>query len=102
MGIDDEAHVGHPGPGGHKRQIRDPELVRRGRGELPLHQIRVPRRRRVGLGGPDAFAAPHTLDADNPHQPGHLVSADVVAGPTGGFPQLSGPVDAVVVLPQLM
>ena len=54
----------------------------------------------VGFGGADPFAAAQPCDAGGPHQPGDLITADVVAGPAGGFPQLAGPVDAVVVLPQ--
>ena len=63
-------------------------------------QIGMPRRGGVGLGGADPFAAAGPGDAGGPHQPGDLVTADVVAGPAGGLPQLAGPVDPVVVLPQ--
>lgn len=93
-------HVGHSGPGRHERQIRHPELVRRGRAELALDQIGVPLGAVVGFGGLDPFAAPDALDASRPHQPGHLIPADVVAGTAGGFPQLADPIDAVVVFPQ--
>src|SRR5690606_9596401 len=41
------------------------------------------------------------FDAFGAHQPGDLVPADVVSGPTSGLPQLPRPVDAVVVFPQL-
>ena len=99
--VDDEAHVGHPGPGRHEGQIGHPQLIGCGRGEVAAHQIGMPRRGRVGFGGADPFAAPDPGDARRPHQPGDLVTADVVAGPAGGLPQLAGPVDPVVVLPQL-
>jgi len=101
VGIDDEADIGHPGPGRDERQIRDPQLVRSGCGERALDQIRVTRRGRVGFGGADSFAAPYAFDASGTHQPGHLISPDVMAGSAGCFPQLARPVDAVVVLPEL-
>ena len=41
------------------------------------------------------------VDAGGPHQPGDLVTADVVAGTPGRLPELPGPVDPVVVLPEL-
>ena len=101
VGIDDEADVGHAGPGRDERQIGDPQLIGRGRGEVPAHQIGMARGGGVRFGGADPFAAPHTGDPGSPHEPGDLVPAEVVAGTAGGFPQLARPVDAVVVLPQL-
>lgn len=100
VGIDDEADVGHPGPSGHERQIGDPELVGRGRAEFALDQIGVPLGAEVGSGGLDPFAAPCTFDTGAAHQPGHLIPADVVAGPTRRLPQLADPIDAIVLLPQ--
>src|SRR5262249_18926429 len=70
------------------------------RGELAADQIRVPRCGRIRLGGAHPFAAPRPVDAGGAHEPGHLIAADVVTGPTCRLPQLAHPVDAVVVLPQ--
>ena len=69
--------------------------------KFALDQIGMPPGARVGPGGADPFAATHPFDAGGPHQPGHLIAADVVTGPACRFPQLVRPVDAVVVLPQL-
>ena len=38
VGVDDEAGVGHPGPRRDVGEVGDPQLVRSGRGEVPLHQ----------------------------------------------------------------
>jgi hypothetical protein len=66
-----------------------------------LDQIRMPRRGLVPSGGHGAMLpADRADDPADPHQPGHLVPADVVAGAAGRMPQLPGPVDAPVVLPQ--
>ena len=54
-------------------------------------------RRRVG--GDDPAAALDAPDAGLAHQAGHLVPADVVAGPAGRLPELVGPIDRVVGLP---
>ena len=99
--VDDEAHVGDPGPGRHEGQVGDPQLVRGGRGELPL---------RPGPGAAPATGSGRVVRTRlvrrapsmpaGAHQPGDLVAADVEPGPAGGLPQLAGPVDAVVVLPQ--
>src|SRR4029453_9775755 len=46
------------------------------------------------------LSAEDAADPGDLHQPGHLVAADVVAGAASRMPQLPGPVDAPVVLPQ--
>lgn len=63
------------------------------------HQVGMPRRAGVDLGGADPFAAADSGDPGGPHQPGDLVTTDVVAGASCCFPQLAGTVDPVVVLP---
>jgi hypothetical protein len=99
--VNDEAHVGHPGPGRHECQVGHPELVRGSRGEVAVHQVRVPRRGWVSFGGPHPFAAPDPLNACGPHQPGHLIATDVMTIATSRFPEFAGPIDAVVVFPEL-
>ena len=61
----------------------------------------MPRRGGVGFGGAYPFAAPHSGDPGGPHQSGDLIPAEVVTSPAGGFPQLAGTVDPVVVFPEL-
>ena len=101
VGVGDEADVGHPGPGRHVGQIGDPQLVRAGGGEVPVDQVRVPCGQRIRVGGPDLPGTPHPFDPGCPHQPGDLVTADVIPGPPGGLPELVRPVDPVVVHPEL-
>ena len=93
--VDDEAHVGHPGPGRHISQVRHPQLVRGGpmKWRLPGPAARAPL---VRPGGDHSASPAHASDAGLAHEPGHLVPADVVAGTLGGFPQLVGAVDRVV------
>ena len=98
--VDDEAHVRDTGPGRHERQIRYPEPVRGARGELPLHQVRVPRRRRIRPRRLDPLRPPRALDPRSAHQPGGLVAADHDPRAAGSFPELADPVDAVVGLPE--
>lgn len=99
--VGDEADVGDPGPGRHVGQVGDPQLVRAGGGEVAAHQVWVTGRGRVGLGGADPLGASGPFDALGAHQPGDLVPAHLPAGPDRGLPELAGPVDAVVVLPEL-
>ncbi len=99
--VDDEAHVGDAGPCRHEGQICHPEPVRRGCGELPLHEVRVPRRRRIRPRRLHSLRPSGTLDPGDPHQPGGLVSADHDPRAAGGLPELTDPVDAVVALPEL-
>ena len=101
VGVDDEADVGDAGPGRHEGQICDPQLVRRGGGEVAAHQVRVPRHARVWRGGAHPLGAPHALDTLGAHQPGDLVAADVVTRASRGLPDLPCPVDPVVGFPQL-
>ena len=62
------------------------------RGEVAVHQIRRPHRVGVLTGGEHLLATPgDALDAQLTHQPGDLVPADVVAGPTGAFQSLWAP-----------
>jgi hypothetical protein len=66
--------------------------------ELALDQIGVAAQLQVGLGGADPFAAAHPDNAGGAHVPGDLITAHVMAGSAGGFPQLARPADAVFVL----
>ena len=90
VGVDDEAGVGHPGPRRDVGEVGDPQLVRSGRGEVPLHQIRVPLRRDRRSSAPDLLGPPDAFDPRGPHQPGDLVTPDLMADAAGGLPQLPG------------
>lgn len=99
--VDDEAHIGDAGPGRHECQISDPEPIGRRCGELPFHEVRVPRRRRIRSRRLDPLRPPRAFDPRDPHQPGGLVPADRDPRTSGGFPELADPVNAVVGLPDL-
>ena len=58
------------------------------------------RRRGVGAGGAHPPATAHPSMPGCTHQPGDLVTADVMAGAAGRLPQLVRPVDPVVRHPQ--
>ena len=49
--VDDEAHVGHPGPRRHVGEVGDPQGVGPLGGEVPVDEVRCPHRVRVGPGG---------------------------------------------------
>jgi hypothetical protein len=82
------------------RQVGDPEPVWSGRGELPLHQSRVPCGRWVRPCRLHALGPGCTLDPSSTHQAARLVSTDIDPGTAGGLPELADPIDAVVVLPE--
>ncbi len=56
----------------------------------------------VRLRGADPLAALHTRDPSGTHQPGYLISTDVITGTLSRLPDLPRTVDPVVVLPQLL
>lgn len=64
VSIGDEADVRDPCPGSHVRQVGDPQLVRRGGGEISSDQVRVPIRAGGGAGGPHPLATADTFDAE--------------------------------------
>jgi len=94
--VDDEAHVRHPGPGGHVGQVHRPQLVGGDRGEATLDQVRWSGCLRVGAGRGDPPSAASPTDAQLAHQPGDLAAADVMTRSARGLPQLARPVDPVV------
>ena len=59
----------------------------------------MPWRAEVGFGGAYRFAPPGSGDPGSAHQSGDLVTADIMTGAAGGFPELASAVDAIVVLP---
>ena len=75
-----ERHVDHPRPGRAVGEVGHPQLVRPGRGEMPVHQVSGPGRGRVRPGGPRRpGAAGQAGDAHLAHQPldgapGHVMA----------------------------
>ena len=98
--VDDETHVGDTRPGGYERQIGHPEPVRSGRGELALHQIRVPRRCWLRPCGLHSLRTPCALDTGGTHQSRRLIAANHDPRSARCLPELTDPVDAVVGLPE--
>jgi hypothetical protein len=100
--VDDERDIDEPGQGPYIREVRNPQLVgpsRRLPG--PFHQVGVPRRRPIRAGRDGAvLPADRASDPGQPHQPTHLVPADVQARAAGRVPHLPDPVDPPVVPPQ--
>jgi hypothetical protein len=60
-GVDDQGHVHEAGPGRHKGEIRNPQLVGSLHGEITIHQVSRPSGGLVGRGGPAGLASAHTL-----------------------------------------
>src|SRR5690606_32403069 len=99
-GIDDKGHVDEALPGGHIRQIRDPELVRTLGAEVPLHQVewalcRLGRDRRPRL----ASATDRALKPELSHQALHRTARHLSALALQLAPDFTRTVDLQVVLP---
>jgi hypothetical protein len=80
--VDDETHIRHPGPGRDVGQIRHPQL-RSGRSAVKFRFTRSGARTASGsCDRGEHLPAPTAdpLDSHGPHQPGDLITADVVAG----------------------
>ena len=96
VGVDDEGHVGKPGPGRHIGQVGDPEPVGCRRAELTLHQIRRTGCRWVGDRGAAGFAADRTGYAEFGHQPRHGAARHRDALTVEREPHFAGAIDPVV------
>src|SRR5205814_6727005 len=98
--VDDECHVDEAAPGRHVREIRDPELIRPRRGEVPIDEIAGPRRLGLRLSRRRPGAATH--GAGEPHL-AHLATraaARLVQALTAHLlPDFAWAVDAVVLFP---
>ncbi len=81
--IGHEGHVNEPGQRPDVGEIRDPPLIwGRGRIPLPVDEVRVAGRFLVPPGGDRVVpSAADPFDSGDPHQPGDLVTAHLVAGP---------------------
>ena len=98
--VDDEADIRDARPGRDERQIGDPEPVRRGRCELPVDEIRVPRGGRIRPRRRHALRTGRALDARCAHEPAGLVSTDLDPRTAGALPELTDPVNAIIRLPE--
>jgi hypothetical protein len=80
VGVDDEREEHHALPAAQVGQVGDPQLVRRGSGEVALHQVGPAERVGVGPGGPPRPTA--ALGADDPvraHEALHPTPRDLLA-----------------------
>ena len=88
--VGDEAHVGHACPGRHVGQVGCPQLV------WPA-AVKSRSTRSGCRGAPGSRRVvrtrlwPDPLDPLGSHQPGDLVTTDVVTGPACGLPRLPAP-----------
>lgn len=92
MGIDDEGHGHEAPPGGHVREIRDPELVRARRREIALDEVLRAMRQRLHDRGADATALDDTAQAQPTKEPGHGAPGDDDRFTPQLFPRLAGAV----------
>lgn len=101
VSIDYDREVEEPFPGAQVGDVRDPQPVRCGGGELPPHQVRCGRGRCGLTAGLTAPAPVGALDLSQPHQPGNRLAVPAVAAfvQLGGEPP--GAVDAAVFRPGL-
>jgi len=94
--VDDKGDVDDPRPRRAVGEIRNPQGIWSLGAEVPLHQVGGPHRSGVSPGGEAVAGSGGALDAEDPHQPGDLVTADVDAGAHRGGVQLAAPIDGVV------
>ena len=81
-------------------EVRDPQRIGPWGGEVALHEVGRPEVRGVGLGGEPILGPGGASDPGLAHEAGHLVPADVVAGPPRRLGQLAASVDRVIVHPE--
>jgi hypothetical protein len=99
ISIDDDGDIDEPLPGGHVGESADPEPVRRGSPERPVHLIQgawgLRDRRLVRLAADNALN-PHVL-----HQPRDRAASDIEALAAHRMPDLAHAIDAPVLLERL-
>ena len=95
--VGDERRVREPGPCRHVGEVAHPQLVRSGRLEASVHQIRRPRRGPIRTGRDRASGACRPANAQLTHQPGDpiLVEVDPMLAAHRGF-HLAAPIDPIV------
>jgi hypothetical protein len=88
--VDDEGEEHDPFPAAAIGEVRDPELVRAARAELPVNQIGAPARGEIGACRAPRLAAPlRAADPVGAHQPLHRATSDGLARQAQRFPHSS-------------
>ena len=98
VGVDDEGDIDEAGPGRDIGKIREPQTVRRGSMELPVHMIQRTESRLVADRCPQRFAPDRPPKAHIPHQPGDRAASGAEAFPPQLPPDLAHAIDAEVLL----
>ena len=98
VGVDDEGDIDEAGPGRHIRKIGQPQTVRRGSVELPVHAIQRTGGRLVADRCPQRLAPDGSPKTHVPHQPGDRASSSAEAFPPQLTPDLAHAIDAEVLL----
>lgn len=95
--VQDEAEEHDALPAAQIREVRDPQPVGSGGGEVAVHEVWRPQRRGIRGGrSPRPAAAFGALDAVLAHQPPDAVAAHGLPGPEQRFPHAPVPVRVVV------
>ena len=98
VGVDDESDIDEACPGGHIRKIGQPQTVRRGSMELPVHVIQRTESRLVADRCPQGLAPHGSPKTHVPHQPCDRASSSAEAFPPQLTPDLAHAIDAEVLL----
>ena len=96
IGINDESDIDEPLPGGDIGKVADPEHVRPGHPELPVHLVQRARCRSVRDRRLVRLAPDNALNAHTLHQPCHRASGDIEALAAQLPPDLPDAVDPPV------
>src|SRR5262249_53933272 len=76
-GIENDGQIQKARPGRHIGDVGNPQLVRPGRGELPIHEIGSGPRRLLAHSRATRFATTHALHTGVAHQPGDPLPPDM-------------------------
>ena len=95
--VGDEGDVDPTGKCMDIGDVRDPELIRPGRDELPVHKIQRPPSLRSGLRRPRALRPRDAAQSRLAHEATHCALSDFLTLPTQLRMDLPDPVDTVVV-----
>src|SRR5882757_9997056 len=88
--IEDEGHVDHPGPGRHVGEVGNPQLIRRGRGEVSVNKIGSSGCPGIRDRCPDSFAPQRAGPALLCHQPLDRAPGNPMTGSAQIQPHLAG------------
>jgi hypothetical protein len=100
--VDDEGGVDPAGEGAAVGDVGNPQLVRRGSGELPIDQVRAGVRSGAGHRGPRTLAAVNAAQPGGAHQAGDGAAGHRMALPVALGVDLVHPVDTEVLLVRLL